>query len=275
MKVKQLLQQATKQLQAHSDVAALEARLLLGFVLQRDCLALLLKDEEVITSQQRELFEQMLAKRKQGVPLAYLVGRKSFWSLELQVNTQVLIPRPETELLVEAALMLLPHDEARQVADLGTGSGAIALALARECPAWSVVAVDNAEKALEVAQTNAGLNGIKNVRFVQSDWFAALAHQRFHLILSNPPYLAEDDPHLPALSDEPRQALVSGKTGLEALTELVECAVEHLYPGGSLLLEHGFSQGAAVRDLLVLNGYREVRSVKDLAGHERITIGVF
>ncbi|GAP66110.1 (protein release factor)-glutamineN5-methyltransferase [Mizugakiibacter sediminis] len=222
------------------------------------------------------VFAALLARRLAGEPVAYLVGRRGFWSLELEVTPATLIPRAETERLVELALARLPADAAARVADLGTGSGAIALAIARERPRARVVATDASAEALAVARRNAARLGLGNVVFAQGDWCAALGEARdFDLIVSNPPYIAAGDPHLGEgdLRFEPAAALASGADGLDAIRRIVRDARAHLRPGGGLLFEHGYRQGAAVRALLAAAGYREVFSARDLEGRERVSGG--
>jgi release factor glutamine methyltransferase len=217
---------------------------------------------------------RLIGRRAAGEPLAYLTGRREFWSLDLAVSPAVLIPRPETELLVERALALRAAGGGALV-DLGTGCGAIALALARERPGWRVVATDVSEPALAIARANAATLGLERVEFRAGSWFEPLGAERFDLIVSNPPYVAADDPALsgPALRYEPRLALTPGADALECLRALARAAPAHLAPGGWLLLEHGADQGQAVRRELVLAGLRSVRSHCDLAGHERVTEG--
>jgi release factor glutamine methyltransferase len=219
-------------------------------------------------------FRAMLARRCRGEPLAYITGRRGFWSLELEVSPETLVPRPETELLVEVGLQAF-GTQPIEVLDLGTGSGAVALALARERPAWTVLGVDIAAAAVAVARANAARLGLGNARFVRGDWYSAVTGQRFALIVANPPYVRADDPALeaPALGFEPRQALVSGADGLEALRTIAGGAPRHLRVGGVLACEHGAEQGEAVRALFAAAGFDEVRTLPDLAGHERVTRG--
>ena len=220
-------------------------------------------------------FQALVARREQGEPVAYIIGRQGFWSLDLDVTPATLIPRPETELLVELALERLPADAPSAVADLGTGSGAIALALAHERPQARVVATDRSAVALEVAQANARRLGLDSVEFAQGAWFAPLAGRRFDLVVSNPPYIEDADPHLARgdLRFEPREALASGADGLDAIRALAADAGAHLAKGGWLLVEHGWTQGAAVRDLFEAAGFDSVFTARDLAERERVTGG--
>jgi release factor glutamine methyltransferase len=217
-------------------------------------------------------YRQLLERRAAGEPVAYLTGEKEFWALPLKVTAAVLVPRPETELLVERALALARQDRAR-AADLGTGSGAIALALASERPDWQVLATDVSEAALGIARANARALALERVQFRRGSWLAPLGADRFDLIVSNPPYVAADDPALAALQHEPRLALTPGNDALVALREIIHGAPARLLPGGWLLLEHGATQGAAVRRELALAGMRYIRSHPDLAGLERATEG--
>ena len=218
-------------------------------------------------------FEALLARRQAGEPLAYLLGRWSFWDMDLAVSPAVLIPRPETELLVELALARLPQAAAR-VADLGTGSGAIALALARERPGWQLLAVDYSAAALAVAEANRRALGVPNATALRSDWCAALADAAFDAIVSNPPYIEADDPHLAALAHEPLSALASGADGLADIRRIAAEAPRCLVPGGWLLLEHGWEQGAAVRAILEAAGFARVQTHRDLEQRDRVTLGV-
>ena len=220
-------------------------------------------------------FEALLERRGRGEPVAYLCGRRGFWTLDLMVTPDTLIPRPETERLVELALERLPHSGRVRIADLGTGSGAIALALAGERPDALVAATDASAAALAVAGANARAAGLGNVCFHAGDWFGALPGQRFDLVASNPPYVADGDPHLLEgdLRFEPPAALSSGRDGLDAIRRIVADAPAHLSPGGWLLLEHGWTQGAAVRALLLAAGFVEVDTHRDLEERDRVTLG--
>ena len=250
----------------------LDAQLLLGQVLGLARGELLARSEAPIAPGQLAAFEQAVCRRAAGEPLAYITGHREFWSLELQVTPAVLVPRPETELVVERALELLGQRPAR-VVDLGTGSGAIALALARERPQWRVTAIDQSAAALEVANANARALDINNVQFLRGDWYGPLADQCFDLIASNPPYVGAADPalHDPALRHEPLAALASGPTGLEDLAAVIGGAGAHLLKEGWLVLEHGALQSPQVADLLVAHGFRHVRCHADLAGLARVT----
>lgn len=258
--------------QLSGDQARRESELLLGHALQRERAWLFAHACEALDDAQFARFERLLAQRRDGVPVAQLLGEWGFWTLRLQVTPDTLIPRPETELLVEAALARLPQAPAH-VADLGTGTGAIALALASERRATRVVATDASAGALAVARGNAQRNDIANVEFRHGDWYTPLRGERFDLIASNPPYIADDDPHLARgdLRFEPRAALASGSDGLDAIRVLAAGALAHLQPGGWLLLEHGFAQGNAVRALLHM--LRDVQTLRDLEGRDRVTLG--
>ena len=217
-------------------------------------------------------FLDLIERRAAGEPIAYLLGRKGFWTLELAVTPAVLIPRPETELLVECALTRL-RGSAVHIADLGTGSGAIALALAAERPNWRVTATDVSAEALAVARANAVSLGLARVTFVQADWLGGLARGAFDLVVSNPPYVALDDPALAALAHEPQAALTAGSDAMACLRRIVRAAPDHLTPGGWLMLEHGATQASAVTGELAARGFVTVRTHRDLAGHERVTEG--
>ena len=261
--------------QARARLAPGEAELLLVHVLGRSHAWLYAHGTDVLAPGDEARFAELVARRVAGEPVAYLTGRRGFWSLDLQVGPGTLIPRPETELLVELALERLPADVPVRVADLGTGSGAIALAIASERPAARVVATDASAAALEVARANAGALGLSRVEFRHGDWFAPLAGERYDLVASNPPYIADGDPHLGQgdLRHEPASALASGPDGLADLRALVGAAPVHLQPGGWLLLEHGHDQGAAVRVLLHEAAFGEVATAVDLEGRERVSLG--
>jgi release factor glutamine methyltransferase len=252
----------------------LDAELLLAHALGVGRTRLRSHGEAVPSADGAASFLALIERRAAGEPVAYILGRKDFWTLELAVSPAVLVPRPETELLVERALALHVGDEAR-AADLGTGSGAIALALASARPRWRIVATDISVAALAVARANAVALGLERAEMVQGDWLACLPGRTFDLLLSNPPYVAAGDPALaqPELMREPRLALVAEDDGLAALRAIIGAAPAHLEPGGWLLLEHGATQAAAVAGALVARGFAQVRSHRDLAGRERMTEG--
>lgn len=258
----------------HSDTPALDAELLLAHVLCKPRSYLRTWPECVLTDDQLQQFEKLLARRRQGEPVAYLLGNQGFWSLALQVNPDTLIPRPDTERLVEVALELGPSRPAR-VLDLGTGTGAIALALAAERSCWQITGVDRMAGAVTLAEANRTQLGLKNVTFLSSDWFNAVGQQRFDLIVSNPPYIAADDPHLQQgdVRFEPVSALVSGADGLDDIRSIISTAPAHLEVNGWLLLEHGWQQADAVCQLLAQHGYTDVQSWRDLGGQQRVSGG--
>lgn len=230
--------------------------------------------EKTVSLDCEQRFKHLLAQRRAGLPIAYLVGEREFWLLSLAVNNSTLIPRPETETLVAWVLELALPEEAK-VLDLGTGSGAIAFAVAVERPLWQVTAIDSSADALQVARANAVSNGLQRVSLLQSDWYQSVSGECFDALLANPPYIDCDDPHLTRddVRFEPRSALVSAKNGLADLQHLIAGAPAHLRDGGWLLLEHGFEQAEAVRVMLSDAGFNGVDTRRDVAGQERITGG--
>jgi release factor glutamine methyltransferase len=271
--VRELLARASARI--GGDGARLEAELLLAHALGVTRAKLYAWPELVPDVDARTRFERSVEARASGEPVAYLLGHREFRKLDLAVSHAVLIPRPETERLVELALECIAADRDMRVADLGTGSGAIALAIASERPRARVLATDASTDALAVARANAERLALGNVTFAQGDWCDALGDARFHVIVSNPPYIAESDPHLDAgdLPREPRAALASGADGLDAIRQIVACAPSNLEPDGWLLLEHGWDQASRVRALLERAGFVDVESARDDAGHERVTFG--
>lgn len=263
------------ELALESSTARIEIQCLLQKVLKVQRASLLAYPERVLDGAELTLYNEFLQRRLLGEPIAYILGEREFFGLNLAVTPATLIPRPDTELLVEQAIERITAPEHCTVLDLGTGSGAVALAIAKDCPQAVVLACDNSPEALEVAQRNARELGIGNVSFMQSDWFAALGEQRFTLILSNPPYVASDDPHLLRgdLRFEPSTALVSGPDGLDDIRRIITASADYLHPGGWLLLEHGYEQAQKVRDLLQQAEYEEIFTSFDLSGIERVTGG--
>ncbi|HLG52805.1 MAG TPA: peptide chain release factor N(5)-glutamine methyltransferase [Steroidobacteraceae bacterium] len=253
--------------------AAIDAEILLAHVLGCSRTALATRPEQALTRRQLRALAALAERRLAGEPIAYLTGRREFWSLDLEVTREVLVPRPETELLVELALEGLRGIASPELLDLGTGSGAIALAIASERPDASVTAVDMSVAALAVAAKNAVRLGIGNVRFLRGSWYKPLEARRFHAIVANPPYVAEHDPVLMTLAYEPREALAAGPGGLDALAVICAGAKLHLYDRGALIVEHGAAQGPAVRALCTGGGLSRVKTHRDLAGLERATQG--
>jgi release factor glutamine methyltransferase len=260
-------------LEAASPSAALDAELLVAHVLGAGRPALAANPSRTLAPEEMFAIEALARRRLAGEPVAYLTGRREFWSLELEVTPDVLVPRPETELVVERVLGAIAGIERPSVLDLGTGSGAIALAIARERPDAVVTATDASVAALAVATRNAARLELRNLRFVEGSWFDPLAGARFHAIASNPPYVSASDPELASLAHEPRHALVAGEGGLAAIADILSAGPAHLKPGGRLVVEHGASHGAAVRALFAAAGLAAVATQADLAGHERVTEG--
>ena len=258
---------------AASPSADLDAELLLAHVLRCGRAALAAAPERELTDAETRAFAALAARRCAGEPVAYLTGRRAFWTLDLEVTPDVLVPRPETELLVETALEELRTVARPAVLDLGTGSGAIALAIASERPDASVTAVDRSVAALEVAARNAHRLRIGNVRFLQGSWYEPVDALRFHVIVANPPYVAEGDPLLAALAHEPREALVSGPEGLDALAEICAGAMAYLVRGGMLIVEHGANQGVTVRAMVTTAGLGRIATLNDLASLPRASRG--
>jgi release factor glutamine methyltransferase len=256
-----------------SPSAALDAEILLAHVAGTGRSALAADPDRSLGPEELLALESLARRRLAGEPVAYLTGRREFWSLDLEVSAEVLVPRPETELVVERVLAALGDRERPAVLDLGTGSGAIALSVAHERADAAVTATDASGAALAVAKRNAARLGLRNLRFLEGSWFDPLAGSRFDVIASNPPYVAADDPVLAVLAHEPRAALVGGTDGLAAIEAIVSSAPDYLVPGGWLIVEHGATHGAAVRTLYSNAGLAAVATQPDLAGHERVTEG--
>lgn len=274
-----ILDTATSLLQSgkgnDTSTAKLDVEVLLMHVLKKERSYLYAQPEALLSSEQSEKLQELLGRRQDGEPVAYLTGYKDFWSLRLLVSSQTLIPRPETETLVEQAVGLIRKYSLQNILDLGTGTGAVALAIAKECPQVSVTAVDKSGSALAVAKQNQKNNQIFNVEFIQSDWFSELGNAQFEVIVSNPPYVAEDDPHLYQgdVRFEPQHALVAGKDGLDDLMQVISHAQMHLYPSGWLLCEHGYNQSLPVTELYINYQYQKINTYQDLAGIDRVTVG--
>lgn len=271
------LRSALAELSPMHDSARLDAELLLATVLGKPRSYLHAWPEHALTEAQARQFAALVARRAAGEPIAHILGNREFWSLELEVTPDTLIPRPETELLVELALARIPNDAAWRIADLGAGSGAIALAIAHERPRCHIDADDISAPALAVAERNAHRLGIGNAHFHIGAWHEPFSGIRFDMIVSNPPYIRTDDPHLLEgdVRFDPRSALVAGGDGLDDLRRIIAGAPAHLRPGGWLLVEHGYDQGVPVAQLFTQAGFIEVRTHADLAGQPRVTEGRF
>lgn len=269
--VRSLLQQATARLGDRVD-----AEWLLLHALDRSRAWLFAHAEDPVQPEQQAAYDALVQRRQAGEPVAYLIGTAGFWSLDFEVTPATLIPRPETEVLVEQALQRLPRDADVSVADLGTGSGAVAIALCSERPHATILATDISAAALVVAERNAVRLGMTGMQFAQGDWDQALGVSRFDMIVSNPPYIEADDAHLQRgdLRFEPAAALASGADGLDAIRRIAASAPAHLAEDGWLLFEHGWNQGAAARDILTRHGYRHVSTTCDLESRERVTAGM-
>jgi release factor glutamine methyltransferase len=256
------------------DYARIDSEVLLMHVLNKNRTFLFTHPEQLLSDAEFEQFNQLLHQRAQGEPIAYLIQHREFWSLPLKVTKHTLIPRPETECLVERALYHLRDIPSAQILDLGTGTGAVALAIAHERPDCHITAVDVSLEALDVARYNAMTLHLSNITFTQSDWLTDLPlDMRYHVITSNPPYLSSDDPHLQQgdLRYEPKSALMSGANGLEAIIQIAQQARNYLLPDGWLCLEHGYEQKAEVCSILNKYGYIKISSYKDYQGHDRIS----
>lgn len=271
--IAETVKSAALRLGSHSESPRLDAEILLSTILGLPRSALIARADEPLEPDQQRAYAELIRQRAGGTPVAYLTGRREFWSLPLGVSPAVLIPRPETETLLEQALALLPRDEPCAVLDLGTGSGAIALGLAHERPRWAITAVDLSADALEVARHNAHALQL-SVEWRLGNWFDAVPGERFHLIAANPPYISATDPALEALCAEPVMALCPGPTGLEALTAIIAQAPAHLHPHGWLALEHGLTQAQQVAQLLDRHGFTSIRTFPDFSGRPRVTLGV-
>jgi release factor glutamine methyltransferase len=273
IRARDVLAALRERLAAASPTAALDAEILVAQVLGLGRTALAADPDRTLAPEELLTLESLARRRLAGEPVAYLTGRREFWSLDLEVTPDVLVPRPETELLVERALAAIAGTRNPAVLDLGTGSGAIAVAIASARPDAAVTATDVSAHAIALARRNAARHGLVNLRFFGGPWYAPLAAAHFDAIVSNPPYIAAGDEAVGSLAHEPRLALFAGAGGLESLSEVASGAAAHLAPGGALLVEHGADQGAAVRGLLQSAGFSAIETHRDLAGHERVTEG--
>lgn len=268
MLIKNLINNALQNLKKISSTPRLDAELILAHILKKGRSYLYTHFDQELSTGDIKLFSDLITQRATGKPIAYILKHKEFWSLDLEVNEHVLIPRPETELLIELALQYSKSEA--YVADLGTGSGAIALAISSERPNWQIVATDKSNNALLIAQKNAERLRLNNIEFKQTDWCQNLPDYKFDIIISNPPYISENDPHLKSsIKFEPKLALVANNDGLAALQLIIFQAKKKLKSNGLLILEHGYKQGNAVKNLLLENGYQNIIQHQDLAGLDR------
>ena len=271
--VSEFLQTATRELQATSSTPRLDAEVLVMHVCGLDRSGIITHGHRGLTDDQQYRLKKLIVRRWQGEPIAYITGTREFWSMEFNVSPATLIPRPETELLVEKALAPIPRDAEWTIADLGTGCGAIALALAKERPHCRVIATDISPQALEVARSNAMKFGLTNIEFREGNWFEPIADMQLDLMVSNPPYVRANDPHLDQgdVRFEPELALAAGPEGLDAIRQIALSAREHLNPDAWVLFEHGWDQAAAIGQLLHQLGYRNIVCYPDLGGRDRVT----
>ena len=272
--IQSTLNEATDLLQQTSDSPSLDAEILLCFVLKKDRPYLKAWPEKELAKEQTDAFQSLIDKRQGGQPVAYLTGVREFWSREFKVTPDVLVPRPDTELLVELVLDLIPEYKSLNLIDLGTGSGAIAITLAAERSRINVTATDIKSDTLDVAKLNATQHNIKNIRFYLSNWFDDLPASTYDFVVSNPPYIAEDDPHLQQgdVRFEPDSALIAQEQGLKDITIIADSAHRYLKSGGYLLLEHGYNQQQQVQSILKRYGYSGIRTEQDYSGQPRVTV---
>jgi len=272
--VAELLHEAEQDINC-SDSARLDAEILLCDVMRFGRSKIYSHPDQLITDEKLMLYKSLIEQRRQGHPVAHLTGKKEFWSLQLAINKNTLIPRPETECLVETALQMISEDARCNILDLGTGSGAIAIAIASERPHSNIVATDINTNALAVAKKNAAFHGLSNIQFIVSDWYENIPSQTFDLIVSNPPYIKQDDEHLSQgdVRFEPKVALVAGPDGMQAIKIILELAKTYLASDATLLIEHGHDQKELVQHCFLINGFKQVATLQDLSGQDRITYG--
>jgi release factor glutamine methyltransferase len=273
--IKTLLAHATNTLTSYSDTPLLDAEVLLGFVLNKPRTHLRAWCDNTLTAQQITSFEGLIKQRQQGTPIVYLTGTREFWSRDFTVTPDVLIPRPDTELLIELSLELIPKNQVVKLIDLGTGSGIIAVTLAAERPDANVTAVDTSLAALAVAKHNAQHHQLTNIEFYQSDWFANVPKSLFDLVISNPPYIDPDDEHLQQgdVRFEPQSALIADNQGLSDIQIIADKTRSYLTPQGHLLIEHGYNQAPQVQAIFNALAYDKVQFYRDLSGQPRVTHG--
>jgi release factor glutamine methyltransferase len=272
--VTKLLQKAEQSINC-SDSARLDAEILFCDVMQFDRIRIYSHPEQIVPDDKAVLFQALIEQRQQGHPIAHLTGKKEFWSLEFAINVDTLIPRPETELLVETALQMIPDDTTFNILDLGTGSGAIAIAIASERPDCKIVATDINTNALAIAAKNAETHQIENIQFFISDWYQNIPLQAFDLIVCNPPYIKQEDEHLSQgdVRFEPELALVSGADGMQAINIVLENAKRYLASDAYLLIEHGYDQKSLVQEAFLKNDFKQLKTFQDLSGQDRMTLG--
>jgi release factor glutamine methyltransferase len=275
MNIQQALQQAGKELAETSPSAMLDAQVLLTHVLRCNTAHLAAWPEKTLSDAQLADFQKLVEKRRQGVPVAHLTGSREFWSLDFSVDNSTLIPRPESETLVEYLLDNFGNQENLKLLDMGTGTGAIAISIATEKPGWAIVASDISEQALELARQNCRQHDTSNVTLIHSDWFQNIDEKNFDIIISNPPYIASDDPHLSQgdVRFEPQSALSSGVTGMDDIEHICSQAKKYLRQNGWLIVEHGYNQKQLVAECFAKNGFSAIEQKQDLSGHTRMTAG--
>ena len=275
MTIQQALQQARQNLAESSPTAGLDAQVLLTQILQCNTAHLLAWPEKKLNKEQIANYQQLIQQRQQGVPIAHLTGSREFWSLEFSVNDSTLIPRPETETLIEFILDKFSNKKNLKLLDMGTGTGAIAIAIATEKPGWEIFASELSADALKLARDNSDCHQTNNITFIQSNWFNNIKHKDFDIIVSNPPYIANHDPHLLAgdVRFEPQIALSAGITGMDDIEHLCLHAKNHLKKNAWLIVEHGYNQKQLVSDCFAKNGFTQIEQKQDLSGHIRMTAG--
>ncbi len=273
MNIQQALQQASNDLSESSPSAMLDAQVLLSFVLQCNTAHLAAWPEKELDKKQQSHYLQLIQQRLKGLPVAHLTGQREFWSLDFFVNNSTLIPRPETETLIEYILAKFNRREDLKLLDMGTGTGAIAISIAKEKPGWKIVASDISEEALKLARQNSEYHQTNNITFIQSDWFKSISPVDFDIIVSNPPYITSDDPHLQQgdVRFEPLSALASGAEGMDDIEHLCLHAPQHLNNNGWLIIEHGYNQAQQVAECFTKNGFIKIEQQQDLSGHIRMT----